>query len=280
MLRTLHLPLGGGEVASYGFFLVLATVVSVLLGPVLASRLEGLPLRRVAGALVVLGALPWLTGRLHFVATHPELVQGGGLATLRFWSGSIHAGGAILGVVIGLPLVARAFSLPLGKLADGLVPTIGLGTAIARVGCFLQGCCFGIRMDGPLAVSFPPGTGPYRHHAGEGWLEAGAVLSRPVVPLQLGFAALGLLLFGGAIALRHRKRYDGQVALAALFVFALGSALLELLRASTAGRTFWGPLPQLLVVALAIAAASGGCLLALARHPAGGAKRAAAAASA
>lgn len=266
MLRTLHLPLGGGEVASYGFFLLLATLVSLVLGPLLASRLEGLPARRVFAALVVLAVLPWLGGRLHFVATHPDLVAGSSLETLRFWSGSIHAGGAILGVVVGLPLVARVFALPLGRLADGLVPTIGLGTAIARLGCFLHGCCFGVRVEGPLAVQFPAGTAAYRHHAAEGWLESGAVLSQPVVPLQLAFAALGLLVFAGAIALRGRKRYDGQVALTALLVFALGSAVLESLRASPAGRTLWGPLPQLQWTALAIAVAAGACLLLLDRR--------------
>jgi phosphatidylglycerol:prolipoprotein diacylglycerol transferase len=142
------------------------------------------------------------------------------------------------------------------RFADGFAPTVGVGIAIARLGCFLQGCCFGTICAWPWAVRFPRDTYVYEFHRQQGALTPGAASTAPVHPLQLYFAGAGLLLTVVALWLHPRKRYDGQVGLVTLLVYSVGSAALEFLRADYHPRVYWGPLPQLEWVALGLTAVS------------------------
>ena len=56
--------------------------------------------------------------------------------------------------------------------------------------------------------------------------------------------------------LHPRKRYDGEVALVALVLFSTSAAALEFLRADAQPRVYWGPLPQLMWMALGMSAVS------------------------
>jgi prolipoprotein diacylglyceryltransferase len=77
---------------------------------------------------------------------------------------------------------------------------------------------------------------------------------QPVHPLQLYFAATGVLITVVGIWHHGRKRYDGEPALLALLLFSASSLALEFLRAREGLRVYWGPLPQLAWVTLAMTA--------------------------
>ncbi|MDO8603645.1 MAG: prolipoprotein diacylglyceryl transferase [Candidatus Omnitrophota bacterium] len=66
------------------------------------------------------------------------------LSVFKIWQGglSIH-GGIFAGVITGL-VFSKARRISFWVLADLVAPSIILGQAIGRVGCFLNGCCFGI----------------------------------------------------------------------------------------------------------------------------------------
>src|SRR5262245_27618161 len=93
-------------------------------------------------------------GRLHFVAIHWYMFADKPWDVLRFWSG-LHAGGAIVGAVVALAIVPPRSGVPAWRLADAVVPVAGVGIAIARLGCFLHGCCFGVPCALPWCVTFP-----------------------------------------------------------------------------------------------------------------------------
>ena len=246
----------GFTLRSYPTFILLAVVTSLWLGPLWAARLEGLDRRRTFVALVLIGFAVFTGARLHFILTHPSLLRGGLLDIFRVWSGGIHAGGAIAFFAFSAPVVARWFRIPIGKLADAFAPTLGVGIAVARLGCFLQGCCFGTVCRWPWGISFPKEAYIYHFHRSLGVLPPDATQTAPIHPLQLYFAGMGLLVTGAALWLHPRKRYDGQVALVALLVYSAGSAVLEFFRADYYPQVYWGPLPQLEWVALALTAAS------------------------
>lgn len=241
---------------SYPALILLAVVVCLWLGPWVAARLEGLNRRRVLGALTVLGLVVFAGARLHFVLVHWRLFSGQPHAFLTVWAGGLHAGGAIASLALAAPLVLRAFGLPLGKFADGFAPTLGVGIALARLGCFLQGCCFGTLCPWPWGVTFPQDTYIYQFHRDLGVLAPSATRTAPIHPLQLYFAAAGLLITAVALWLHPRKRYDGHVGLVALALFSASSAVLEFFRADYYPRVYWGPLPQLEWVALGLTLAS------------------------
>jgi prolipoprotein diacylglyceryltransferase len=120
--------------------------------------------------------------------------------------------------------------MSLASLADALAPSVGVGAALVRFGCFLGGCCFGMRSSLPWALRFPDHTPPWDAHVAAGWIGYSAHASLPVHPLQLYFIVLSLAAAAIALWMQPRKTYAGQVALVFLAVDGLGKFALELLR--------------------------------------------------
>jgi phosphatidylglycerol:prolipoprotein diacylglycerol transferase len=236
--------------------LLVAVAVCLVLVPPCAKALEGLDSRRTRRLLLGLVVVPFVGGRMHFVLNQWQLFHGRPLSALAVWSGGIHAGGAVLATALALPFFTRRYGLPLAKLADAIVPAAGLGIALARLGCFLQGCCFGTLCERVWCVRFPSTAFVYHLHALQGLLPEGATASRAVHPLQLYFAGIGVAVALLALWLLPRKRFDGEVALGALLVFGATSAVLEPFRAEYYPRAYWGALPQLQWTALGLTAAS------------------------
>ena len=252
----LEVPSLGITITSHNACLLLAVVVCFAIGPRWVAALEGLDPRRVFCAMVLLGLAAFAGARLHYVVNQWADFVDQPLAALRVWSGGLHAGGGIALLALAGPLALRWLGLPVGRFADGFVPTVGIGIAIARLGCFLHGCCFGTVCSWPWCVPFPRNTYIYQFHADLGVLPPGAEHTLPIHPLQLYFAAAGLVITAAALWLHPRKRYDGEVALVGLVLFSLSTAAFEFLRADAQPRVYWGPLPQLTWMAFALSAAS------------------------
>ncbi|HSQ00602.1 MAG TPA: prolipoprotein diacylglyceryl transferase family protein [Candidatus Dormibacteraeota bacterium] len=269
MYRTLlDLPSLGLLVRSADAFVLLAIGTVLFIGPRWAAALEGVDRRAVRRSLLVLAVITLVGGRLHFMLNYPHAFAGRPLAVLKLWTGGLHIPGGILALALAAPWVTRWFGLSsAGRFGDGIAPAMGLGIAIARMGCFLQGCCFGTVCDHFWCLAFPEGSLPFVVHQSDGLLPAGAQWSLPVHPLQLYYVASGLAITAVALWLRPRKRYDGQVALVALLMFSLVSvAGLEFLRADAQPRVYWGALPQLAWTGLAMGAATAVALLLIGRR--------------
>jgi len=83
----------------------------------------------------------------------------------------------------GIPLYAYGLMLTVsviaGRLlawADCVAPSLCVGLALTRVGCFLGGCDFGRDWNGPWAVGFPAGSPAFVQQARLGLLPSGAAL--------------------------------------------------------------------------------------------------------
>ena len=139
---------------AYGVFMALAFAVA---GMVMYRRL-----RRVgadpslAFDLLIAAVVGGLAGaKLNYLLVHPEhfpeaLLSGQGL----IWYGGLAGGAA------AVVLVALWRRLPVGAAADVAAPAIAAGYAVGRVGCFLNGCCYGTECGLPWCVAFPQGVPP------------------------------------------------------------------------------------------------------------------------
>lgn len=139
-------------------------------------------------------------------------------------------GGLLFAIAIG-PAVARAVGVRYLQLFDTIVPAAGLCIVGVRVGCFLEGCCFGSPSSVPWAVSFPANSPAFWWQVDQGLLSEDASATLPVHPLQLYFGAAGLLMFLVLLSYRHSKRYEGEVVLLFLLTYFVSTWGLELLRA-------------------------------------------------
>jgi phosphatidylglycerol:prolipoprotein diacylglycerol transferase len=211
----------------------------------------------------VVAAVALVGARAHFVLTQWGRFAAEPLTALAVWSGGLHAPGGIVAAMVAAPAVLRRYGIPWRRYLDATLPAAGVSLAIVRVGCLLNGCCFGTLCAWPWGIRFPHASYVFLVHAEAGLVAPDASASAPVHPLQLYFAAAALLMAAsGWWAARH-KRYDGEVALVSLFVFAATSAVLELFRADYPGRVYWGALPQLEWTTLAMTVATAGALAVL-----------------
>jgi phosphatidylglycerol:prolipoprotein diacylglycerol transferase len=141
----------------------------------------------------------------------------------------IHHGGLVFyGGLIGATLAAVIYlhlrKIPMWKMGDVLAPSIALGYVFGRLGCFMNGCCYGRFCDLPWAVRFPPqpdATGKLVAHATNGM---------PIHPTQLYDSLLNLCFYFFLVWLFRRKKFDGQVFAAYLIGYAFLRAFVEYFR--------------------------------------------------
>lgn len=180
-------PAYGLPIRGYGTMLLLA-VASALLLAMYRAKSRGLDPALVIN-LAFWIILPGILGaRLFHVVEYwpihygPVLRQQGPAAALAA-AANISAGGLVVyGSLIGGLMGGTAFivwhGLPCLVTMDLIAPSLALGLAIGRLGCFLNGCCFGGACDLPWAVRFPPGSPAYEHQLEHGDL--------PIAGVRLG----------------------------------------------------------------------------------------------
>jgi phosphatidylglycerol:prolipoprotein diacylglycerol transferase len=206
MHRTI-VEFGELGVRSYGVMLVVAFWLGIELTSRLARRRGIDPARILDLGLVVLVAS--LAGsRLLYVVTHMGEYRGDWIGIFRIWEGGLtFYGGLVAGVTLGM-IYLKGKGVPVLKTSDLVAPHLALGIAIARVGCFLNGCCFGKESDLPWAVVFPP-------DCQAGWMLPGKHLH----PTQIYSALANLVIFVVLRRALSRKLADGVVFCAFMVLY-------------------------------------------------------------
>jgi phosphatidylglycerol:prolipoprotein diacylglycerol transferase len=154
MFRTI-VDFGAVGIRSYGVMLAIAFWVGIELSARIARKRGYDPLVIVDLGLVIL--LSSVAGsRFLYVISHLSDFRGDPWSVFKVWEGGLtFYGGLVAAVVIGV-LYLKKRNLPVAEITDILAPQIALGVAIARIGCFLNGCCFGKESALPWACTFPP----------------------------------------------------------------------------------------------------------------------------
>ncbi len=233
-----------------------AAIVAATLGHWWTVRTERLDAWRVAWAILLIATATFAGGRLHFVLANWAQFEDHPWLALRFSSGALHAPGALAAGTLAGVIVLPLLRLPTGRFVDGLAPAVGVGIALARVGCFLHGCCYGGVCPYPWGISLPKDSYTFNSQLEARLLDPDAARSLPIHPLPLYFAAVALAITAFLLWLRPRKRYHGELGLVLLVAFSASSALLEPIRADDALRVYWGQWPQLLWICAGMAVAS------------------------
>jgi prolipoprotein diacylglyceryltransferase len=92
-------------------------------------------------------------------------------AIVNLTAGGLVVYGAFIGGMLGLGLFWWRYRIPLLATADLIAPSMLLGLALGRVGCMLNGCCFGGPCDLPWRVTFPWNSPVHQHDAVENGLQ-------------------------------------------------------------------------------------------------------------
>jgi phosphatidylglycerol:prolipoprotein diacylglycerol transferase len=159
----------------------------------------------------------------------------------------------LYGVIVLMPASVAAATvgtrMRLGRSLDLWTPAMFTVLAGARIGCLLQGCCYGARSDA-LGVSFPVGSPVYYQHLAAGLVAEGSA-SLAVVPTQ----AIEALVLGAVAWWSLAGRQSRPVFVPAVAAYSLLRFVLEFVRADVE-RGVYGGLATSQWIAMAVLAAA------------------------
>ena len=230
------LRLGDLSITWYGVLVAAGFLLSVRWATVHARRngLSGEMVERLSFWIIVSAVVG---SRLAYVLTDLPTYLASPVRVFDPREGGLVFLGGLLGALACTVAFIRIKKLEFWRYADVVLPTVALGHALGRLGCFAVGCCYGKPApDLPWAVTFPVSA----------W-EQIAPVGVPLHPVQLYAAGFNLALFVGLTAAYRRRRFDGQIALLYLGLYSAGRVVLELLRGDEArGFVLEGSLGQAL----------------------------------
>jgi phosphatidylglycerol:prolipoprotein diacylglycerol transferase len=264
MRRILFELPGGFTLYSFGTMLVLAVAAAVWLACWRARR------ERISPSIVLDLAVWLLTGgivgaRLFFVVQHHGSIHTAA-DIFAFGKGGMVLYGCIIGGAIGSLAYWLRHRFPWRAMMDVVAPTVALGVALGRAGCFLNGCCYGDPCNLPWAVRFPSGSIPWFAHLERGWIAPSAVASLAIHPTQLYSVVDALIVLGLLMAYHPLRRRDGEVMALLMVTYPVTRFLIERLRDDETAFLAGYTISQ--VISLAILAGGIGLWTYLARQPA------------
>ncbi len=210
--------IGSLSIAWYGIMVALA-VITLVTWALLSVKKD----TRLTYSMVINGALVGIPSGvvfsrfLHVVdlwdyySRNPGQIIGG--EGLSIW-------GAVLGAALGVWIFSRFSKISFGHVADAITPGIILAQTIGRVGCTLNGCCYGKPTSLPWAIVY---TNPNTH----------GPIGIPVHPTQIYEIIFNLIVFGILLMLRRRLKTDGSLFLVYLSLYSVWRLSIDFIRDGT-----------------------------------------------
>ena len=229
MYRILF-TIGSFPIYSYGVMIALAFITAILLAMKEAKKYGENPERVLDISLyVILGAL--IGGRLGYILQYLDYYLKNPLKILYFRQGGLSFVGGFLVAYFLCWLYVKRTKISFWKYADITAPSIAIGLGIGRIGCLLNGCCFGVVSEN-YGIKFPSLHMPpvYLQQLKDGLIASGRAYTLPVIPTQLFSSLYGFLIFFILLWIKKYKKYDGFLFLYFLILYSISRFTIEFFR--------------------------------------------------
>lgn len=165
-------------------------------------------------------------------------------AIFAVWEGGLVFYGGLIGAIVAGIIYLLWKKQPIWKIADILAPSVALGSVFGRIGCLMNGCCYGRVCNLPWAIVAP------EKHVVDG------VFFYPLIhPVQIYDALLNLILYLTLAWWMSRKKFDGQIFAAYLMGYAVLRSIAEHFRGDYPADHIHSGLTSAQVVSIGIFAA-------------------------
>jgi phosphatidylglycerol:prolipoprotein diacylglycerol transferase len=183
------------------------------------ARHENISSERIADIVIWLMVGAILGARIVYVATYwKDEFAGQPLSEIfMIQHGGLVYYGGLIGATIAGVIYIRWKKLPLWKTADVLAPSIALGNVFGRIGCLLNGCCYGRACSLSWAIQFPADNPLHPP-------------TTPVHPTEIYDALDNFILYLLLAWLFRRKKFDGQIFATYLIGYAIIRTIMEYFR--------------------------------------------------
>lgn len=229
----------GKEIYSYGIMAALGFLAGILTWLWMARR-ETRPPGFAADLGFWLMAGGIVGSRLAYVVANWSYYRAAPLEIVRIDQGGLIFYGGFLLACAALVLFARHHRVPVWHLADFAIPALAIGHALGRLGCFLNGCCYGRPAGDHLCgIAYPPVCEPGKLFPGI-----------PLFPVQLIESAALLAIWTALLYAYPRRKKDGAVFALYLLLYPPVRFALEYLRGDD--RLSWFALDVAQVTSIAL----------------------------
>lgn len=214
-MRPIFFSVGGLPVYSYGTLIALGFFIAyVYISWLCKKRGEDEDVITDIFLVIIISSI--ISARLTYVTSHLSEYSADPTDVFRVWKGGMTYLGGFLGALAGAWVYLRWKGLPFGLFADMFAPGVALAQVLGRLGCFMNGCCYGLRCEPghPLALVFPSHPEP-RH---------------PFLATQLIEALILTGLFWALSRHYYRNRVHGMTMLMYFYLYSAQRFLIEFVR--------------------------------------------------
>lgn len=204
----------------YGAMITIACFAGMWIALKEAER-KGIGKENIEGFFfyVLIGAI--IGARIYYVAfSDLESYWSRPLTIFAIWEGGLAIHGAILGGFLVALIYTRRHDIPFWRLADTVAPSLVLGQAIGRIGCFLNGDAHGYPTNLPWGLIYSPESPAGRMFPGQ-----------PLHPTQLYEMFFNLIIFMFLWRWRKRTRVEGNLFLIYVILYSAARIFVEHFRA-------------------------------------------------
>ncbi len=220
--KLIEFPIKLGDlplaIHTYGFFIAIGFIIGLWLATREAKKV-GIDPKKISDLTFWILIWGLIGSRIVYIITTWDEYMADPSLFIKIHRGGLVWYGGFIGASLFTLYYTRRHKLPFFKIADILIPSVALGHAFGRLGCFSAGCCYGkeVSRDFIFSVVF---THP----------ESIAPQGIPRHPVQL-YESLGeVIIFLILVIFRTRKRFDGQVLLMYMTLYPILRSLLEIIR--------------------------------------------------
>lgn len=230
---------GPVSVYSYGTMVALGVLLAVFVSTARAKRynIEA----DVFFSLAVYTVLSGIVGaRVLYVILHIREYLLSPFDAFKVYQGGLVFYGGLFAGLVTAALYIRRKKLDTWLIFDVVSPSMALAQVMARIGCFLNGCCYGRTVCSGSGLLFPPESSAGAHFPGQA-----------LYPVQLYSAAGNLAIFAALFFIEKRKVFVGEVFAWYLFLYSAKRFFVEFYRANTEVSFFGLSIFQLISIVVA-----------------------------
>lgn len=204
-------------VQGYGTMIALGVIAALLYARWRVNKL-GLDTSKIIDLFIYVFIAAFVGGRFFYFFEKPDYYFGNPANMLELsGSGFVFYGSLLFAVPVMLWFFKKN-KMPVMSMLDVMAGVALLVHMFGRMGCFLAGCCHGLPTDNALAVT-------YTHAASKA-----EPLGVPLHPTQLYEIFMLLVIFAVISILRQRKKFEGQLFLVYVMLYATGRSIIEIFR--------------------------------------------------
>ena len=213
-INPVAFSLGAFDVRWYGIMVALA-VVAVIVISLLEARRVGLAEEHIysVGLWAIIGGI--IVSRLLHVIDKWNYYMANPAQIIGFEGLTVY--GAVLGALLAVLIYCWVKKISFWLIGDVIAPGAILGQAIGRIGCIMNGCCYGLPTSLPWGVVY---TNPGSY----------CPLGEPFQPTQIYHLIWNLIGFGILWSLRRQLKPQGSLFLLYLALYAAGDLSIRFAR--------------------------------------------------